>query len=68
MAVAVFRGLEPAERATLAAALQQRQGDLPHPFEPRQYGSKKACWCGARLNDEIHTNRPPRPPRPGDRR
>jgi hypothetical protein len=37
---------------------------LPHRFEPRKYGSKLACGCGARREDPIHIDRPPRPPQP----
>jgi hypothetical protein len=56
----------PFQERFLEASTRQLP-DQPHPFVPRRYGSKEACWCGARLNDEIHTNRPKpsaRPPRP----
>jgi hypothetical protein len=41
---------------------------MPHFFRPRRHGSKMACEvCGARREDDIHIDAPPRPPRRGKR-
>lgn len=37
------------------SASKSVRGDEPHHFEPRQYGSDRACrWCGASPSNQIH--------------
>ena len=50
--------------AMVIAARQTQTSHLPHTFQPRKHGSRLACdICGARKDDEIHTDRTPRPGR-----
>lgn len=50
--------------AMAIAARHTPRHDEPHAFEPRTHGARSACkWCGGTRDDEIHTNRTPRPAR-----
>jgi hypothetical protein len=70
LALVVFRTLDEATQNRVIRDLGHKPlPHLPHEFIPRRHGSKAACEvCGAELNNELHTNREPAPPRPRPRR